>query len=239
MNILIITTKRYYSFVHKFDNKNDEDKIGEWLEFGNSLRKYIFNPKNINENANSIEDYLAAQTDFFATKLDDFDEQELSFWEQDEPNVRILKLQIQDNLVYVLPCIPEFQIESREGLMLNREQRQNYIGCIISDIIESFSSQMPNDCMLYVVAHDKDIFDQSVERVMLPSDLKDQSILGKLIEKNSVSIENIYGYQHSTLSDVNQAYPLILNLLTMHSYENIVDNIIEEIHTSGIIMKQR
>lgn len=140
-----------------------------------------------------------------------------------DKDLKILKREINNgNILYAIPCIPVNNID--DGLELELSERQNYIGKIVDIIIKKYQ-EIP--CEVYIIAHDRDIFEEEAERLFNEKDIIDSTFLAKIIEMYSINLKHIYGFQHTSgVKGYNKMYALLCELIDENFNNDIIDSII-------------
>lgn len=208
MDVLIITSREYYSLGKKKYEKLNCDKIFEYIE---SLNKY-----------NCREEAIF---DFFGKEADDadFDDDVSVFWDEEinsSKNLKLLKREFGDKgVVYIMPCIPRYHysFDSQEGLCHELNRKQNYIGSFIEVVLEDITRYKDKNNNILVVAHDMDLFNKNqVERFMRIEDLAEDETnkLALLISHGTIPIENIFGYKHAYEPSEWRVFPVITDKLS-------------------------
>lgn len=139
-------------------------------------------------------------------------------------DLKILKREIDTyNILYAVPCIPKDQIE--DGLELDLEERQNYIGKIAEVVLQNY---LDIPCEIFIIAHDLDIFEEEAEQLLKKEDIIDDTLLAKVVEEYSIGENHIYGFQHTDgITNYNIMFTLLQELIDVNINSDIATRIID------------
>lgn len=215
MNILIVTTKDYHLFYQNGDwNKSDCENVLSYITQHN--KKY---------NGDAIE----IARDFYGKE-----KRMRKFWtlERPRPIIKLLHRTFMESEVFIMPCIPKYHIELMsdydDAFQLNLLSRQDYLAAIIQDVLTQYNR---NDDNIYLVVHDRDIFNEEADRRAYMSDINKGSKLYDYVDKKIVSVDKIYGFQH--VEDSSDIYNCIEKLLNNDDFD-IISKISIAINNSSI-----
>jgi len=215
MNIIIVTTKDYHLFYQKGNwNKRNCENVLSYITHHNKIY-----------NGDAIE----IARDFYGKE-----KRMRKFWtlERPRPIIKLLHKTCMGSEVYIMPCIPKYHIELMsdydDAYQLNNIARQDYLAAIIQDVLKLYNIIDDN---IYLVVHDRDIFNEEADRRAFMSDINKESLLYDYIEKEVISIDNIYGFQH--VEDSSGIYNCIEKLLSNDEFD-IISKISIAIKNSGI-----
>lgn len=227
MKKIVLTTKKYYSFFYQLENSPDCD----WVDFNKHFLDYFahVNYTDPTETYDS-QDILG---DFFALKPDTDNEAEEDFWAEDKL-LKIIKFSNDNCELYILPCVPKYRLETFSKNRLTRLQRQNYVGNYIKNILDGSSNSVVNKENLYVVVHDRDIFNDTVERIMTEEDVEEDSVLSELVSEDKLSPINIFGFKHAPTE--SEMFNTIMAFLDDHNLDKFLSSIIDTIETEQSIL---
>ena len=215
MNIIIVTTKDYHLFYQKGNwNKGNCESVLSYITHHNKMY-----------NGDAIE----IARDFYGKE-----KRMRKFWtlERPRPIIKLLHKACMGSEVFIMPCIPKYHIELMsdydDAYQLNYIARQDYLAAIIQDVLKLYNKIDDN---IYLVVHDRDIFNEEADRRAFMSDINKESLLYDYIEKAVISIDNIYGFQH--VEDSSGIYNCIEKLLSNDEFD-IISKISIAIKNSGI-----
>ena len=219
MKAVILTTKEYYSFAESdYWESVDCSLIKTFI-----LSLYKECPLNEDDAIESFFSKASAKSE----KADDY------WCIHSGKDFNILKRQLHDCIIYVLPCIPEYHLVSEGRLCYEMRPRQDYIGTFTKVVLNDLNNNITSgDIML--ILHDLDIFAKNKykdgdERHVRHCEIVGGSILDEMISKKIVKRDNIYGFQHDYDPDEWRVYPLIAEKGKLLEQEPI-DNFIEKLN---------
>ena len=214
MDILIITTRDYYDF-YPHDEHNEWEKI----VLGNKIKEHI---SSLLPNEDDPIGYFFIKEDGCKSAKD--------FWKdlnREGDDIYILKRDVKNMVVYVLPCIPKYYLNKE---WKSTTTRQDYIGSFVEHVLSLHN----DDSTIYIAAHDFDILDENKEvdnrnRNMCKGDVAEDSIMGGLISDGYINLCNVFCYQHVTRHEL---YSYIKSL-SNSNIDKTCGKIINCINSSG------
>lgn len=194
-SIIIVTTRDYFDITSEVQEVCENELTSLLLDLSAPLdREHLEElresgcsgaEEQILHNKYRLWLFLAESSDVIAEKLQS--------WFQSESSTFPLKRVDLDNYsVYLAPCLPTYIPE-------DRNIRQNYLAALIKLCVNDSNSAIDSS-HLYVLCHDKDIFDPktNTDRNPDPSDILGETELHKLIQSDIVKLSNMYCFMHST-----------------------------------------
>ena len=111
----------------------------------------------------------------------------------------LLKCSQGESCFYAMPCVPKEQYDenaSSKAPFYGLKNRQDYVDAIIEDVMKDLGTQI-SSTEIWLVAHDRDFINQTIERPLKRIDLVNGSNIISKIEDGIISIDNIYLFQHN------------------------------------------
>lgn len=146
------------------------------------------------------------------------------------PKLCLLFRDYGDLRVYVMPCIPGFHIDGTvEGaLKLEEKSRQDYIGTIIDDVLKHLEQDRNTNQGIFVLAHDLDITSVGRDEKMRGNYLVEGSKLSQYVNKEVVSLDRIYCFQHEPNKEMYKNILLLMEESLPEDYISTITNIIQK-----------
>lgn len=140
----------------------------------------------------------------------------------------LLKRIYGDSCFYVMPCIPKKYYVNPQNSFIELEKRQDYIGCIITDVLQDLNLPENSDDEIRIVAHDRDLYDETNERPLFINEVKSPTLKNHI--QRQIRLENIHGFQHLDEPREWRVNPVITDYLSKpYIDENIMEMFINKI----------
>lgn len=230
-NLIFVTTREYYKYNNLKNYTTIElQELVHTITTGKEFKDYDDKVKSI-----LLRDFFAGKTSLEESDiqkarilevfdLSDYEDFWVAWTKTPSRYFEVVSVNTDaGDTIIVAPCFAK--------KITDFEYKQECIGVFVKSFIERYSFQ--KDVRVYVIAHDKDLFEEETFRQMKTEDLVDGTALSKLLKNNVLSIYNIYGFQHiKSMCKMYQDFivPFFSNNISASDFVKGATSFIEELN---------